>query len=166
VTQTYIIAHQAREKLAKEANCPDHNLHRLVCHANMLDTLIFDLAHAEEEQDSYLNKLCSGTKKPTKKSKVERWTQVVRDKLEEESGSSDGYDLSEDDDSSDEEYEHCENRDADKANGTVSVVISSEEEDSANMLQEEHARLALERVKTRQLSSKVSKHAQPALKLR
>jgi hypothetical protein len=166
VTQTYIIAHQAREKLAKEANCPDHNLHRLVCHANMLDTLIFDLAHAEEEQDSYLNKLSFGAKKPTKKSKVEKWTQVVRDKLEEESGSSDGHDLSEDDDSSDEEYEHCENRDADKANGIVSVVISSEEEDSANMLQEEHARLALKRIKTRQLSSKVSKHAQPALKLR
>src|ERR1700722_19203028 len=78
VTQTYMIAHQARGKLAKEANCPDHNLHRLVCHANMLDTLIFGLAHAEEEEDSYLDKLSSGAKKPARKSKVEKWAQVVR----------------------------------------------------------------------------------------
>lgn len=52
VTQTSIIAHQAREKLVKEADCPDYNLHRVVCLANMLDTLIFDLAHAEDEQES------------------------------------------------------------------------------------------------------------------
>jgi hypothetical protein len=166
VTQTYMIAHQARGKLAKEANCPDHNLHRLVCHANMLDTLIFGLAHAEEEEDSYLDKLSSGAKKPARKSKVEKWAQVVLDKLEEESGSEDEHDLSGDDDSSDEEYEHCENKDSDKANGIVSVVISSEEEDSANKLQEEHARLALERTKTRQQSPKVSKHARLALKSR
>jgi hypothetical protein len=155
VTQTYMIAHQARGKLAKEASCPDHNLHRLVCHANMLDTLMFDLAHAEEEQDSYLNKLPSSAKKPARKPKVEKWAQVVVDKLEEESGSSDEDDPSEDDGSSDEEYEHCENKDSDKANGTVSVVISSEEEDSVNKLQEGHARLALEHAKT-----------QPALKSR
>jgi hypothetical protein len=165
VSQTYMIAYQAREKLAKEANCPDHNLHRLVCHANMLDTLIFDLAHAEGEQGSYLNRLSSGAKKPTRKPKAEKWARVVRDKLEEESGS-DERDLSEGDDSSDEEYEHCENKDSDKANGIASIVISSEEEDSANMLQEEHARLALERTKTRQQSPKVSKHAQPAMKSR
>jgi hypothetical protein len=52
VTQTSMIAHQAREKLVKEADCPDYNLHRVVCLANMLDTLIFDLAHAEDEQES------------------------------------------------------------------------------------------------------------------
>jgi hypothetical protein len=146
VTQTYMIAHQARGKLAKEANCPDHNLHRLVCHANMLDTLIFDLAHAEEEQESYLNKLSSGAReKRARKPKVEKWAQVVMDKLEEESESEDEY---EDDDSSDEEYEHCENKDSNRANVIASVVFSSEEEDGANELQEEHARLALVRTKT------------------
>ena len=167
VTQTYMIAHQARGKLAKEANCPDHNLHRLVCHANMLDTLIFDLAHAEEEQESYLNKLSSGKKKKaTRKPKVEKWARVVMDKLEEESGSEDEHDLSSDDDSSDEEYEHCENKDSDKANVITSVVISSEGEDDANELQEEHARLALERTKTRHQPPKVSKQAQSASKSR
>src|SRR5271168_2655508 len=85
VTQTYTIAYQARGKLAKEANCPDHNLHRLVCHANMLDTLIADLAHAEEEQEIYLNKLTSSKQKPAKKSKVEKWTDIVMEKLEDES---------------------------------------------------------------------------------
>jgi hypothetical protein len=162
-----MIAHQARGKLAKEANSPDHNLHRLVCHANMLDTLIFDLAHAEEEQDSYLDKLSSGTKKkPARKPKVEKWAQVVVDKLEEESGSEEEHDLSEDDDSSDEEYEHCENRDSDKANVIVSVIISSEEEDGANELQEEHARLALERTKSRHQPPKVSKQPKSILKSR
>jgi len=66
-----MIAHQARDKLAKEANCPDCNLHRVVCHANMLDTLIFDLAHVEDEQESYLSKLTSGAQKPTRKSETE-----------------------------------------------------------------------------------------------
>jgi hypothetical protein len=167
VTQTYMIAHQARGKLAKEANSPDHNLHRLVCHANMLDTLIFDLAHAEEEQDSYLNKLSSGMKKkPARKPRVEKWSQVVVDKLEEESGSEEEHDLSEDDDSSEEEYEHCENKDSDKANVIVSVVISEEEEESANTLQEEHARLALERTKSRHQFPKISKQAKATLKSR
>jgi hypothetical protein len=162
-----MVAHQARGKLVKEANCPDHNLHRLVCHANMLDTLISGLAHAEEEQESYLNKLSSSTKKkPARKSKVEKWAQVVMDRLEEESGSEDEHDLSEDDSGSDEEYEHCENRDLDKANVVVPVVVSSEEEDGANKLQEEHARLALERTKTRHQSPEVSKHAKAALKSR
>ena len=64
-----MIAHQARHKLAKEANRPDHNLFRLVCHANMLDNLIYDLAHAEEEQESYLNRLskAAAPKKATDK---------------------------------------------------------------------------------------------------
>jgi hypothetical protein len=78
-----VIVHQAREKLAKEANCLDYNLHRVVCHANMLDILIFDLAHAEDEQESYLNKLTSGVQKPTRKSETEKWAQVVMETLEE-----------------------------------------------------------------------------------
>jgi hypothetical protein len=165
VTQTYMIAHQARGKLAKEASSQDHNLHRLVCHANMLDVLIFDLAHAEEEQDRYLKNLSSGTKKkPARKSKGEKWAQVVIDKLEDESGSEDEHSLSSDGDSSDEEYEHCESRDSDKTNVIVSVVISSEEEDGANKLQEEDARLALERTKSHHQLPKISKHAQPASK--
>ena len=84
-----MIAHQARHKLAKEANRPDHNLFRLVCHANMLDNLIYDLAHAEEEQESYLNRLskAAAPKKATDK------FQIVMEKLDD----SDSEDESESD---------------------------------------------------------------------
>ena len=138
MTQTSMIAHQAREKLAKEANFPDYNLHRVVCHANMLDTLISDLAHAKDEQESYLNKLISGAQKPTGKRKTEKWAQVVMETLEEESESSDEQGVSSDDDSSDEEFEHWESKTSEKANGIV--IVSSEEQDGANELQEEYAR--------------------------
>ena len=60
VTQVHMIAHQAWGKLAKEANCLDHNLHRLVCHANMLDTLICGLTHTDKAEENYLDMLASG----------------------------------------------------------------------------------------------------------
>ena len=166
VIQTYKIAHQARGKLAKEANCPDHNLHRLVCLANMLDALIFDLAKAEEAQESYLNKLTSGAQKPTKMSNSEKRAQLVMEKLEDESESDDGEDLSSDEDSSDEEFEHWENKAPEKAGGII--VISTEEQDSANELQEKHAKLALERTKTRHhhSSSSPPKHTKSVIKSR
>ena len=159
-----MIAHQARGKLAKEAKCPDHNLHRLVCHANMLDTLIFDLAHAEEEQEKYLNKLTATARKPARKSKTEKWAQVVMEKLEEEIESEDGQDLSSDDDSSEEEFEHWETRPLEKENGIV--IISSEEPESANKLQEEYARLALERTKSRHHHTSSSNHTKSLVKSR
>jgi hypothetical protein len=156
VTQTTVIAHQVREKLAKEANCPDYNLHRVVCHANMLDTLILGLAHAEDEQESYLNKLTSSAQKPTRKSGTERQAQVATETLEEESESSDEEELSLDEEelNSDEESEHRENRASEKANGIA--IVSPEEQDGANELQE-HARLVLERTKTRHHYSSSSK---------
>lgn len=39
----------------KEASRADHNLHRLVGHANLLDHLMLDLASAEEEQEAAYN---------------------------------------------------------------------------------------------------------------
>ena len=104
----------------------------------MLDTLIFDLAHAEDELESYLNKLISAAQKPTRKCKTEKGAQVVMETLEEESESSDEQELSSDDDSSDEEFEHWETKASVKANGIA--IVSSEEQDGANELQEEHAR--------------------------
>jgi hypothetical protein len=157
-----MIAHQAREKLAKEANCPDYNLHRVVCHANMLDTLVSDLAHTKDEQESYLNKLTADAQKPTRKSETERRAQVVMETLEEESESSDEQESSSDDDSSEEEFEHRENRTSEKANGIA--IVSSEEQDGANELQEEHARLVLVRTKTRYHHSSSPKHTKSAKK--
>jgi hypothetical protein len=55
LTQTYFLAHKARAKLSHEAAQPDHNLRMLVGHANLLDSLMLDLADAEREQESWFN---------------------------------------------------------------------------------------------------------------
>lgn len=55
LTQTYYLAHTARGKLSKEAARGDHNLRLLVGHANLLDSLMLDLANAEQEQESWFN---------------------------------------------------------------------------------------------------------------
>ncbi|POS71654.1 hypothetical protein DHEL01_v209951 [Diaporthe helianthi] len=55
LTQTYYLAHKARAKLSHEAAMPDHNLRLLVGHANLLDSLMLELAEAEREQESWFN---------------------------------------------------------------------------------------------------------------
>lgn len=55
LTQTYYLAHKARAKLSNEAAMPDHNLRLLVGHANLLDSLMLELADAEREQESWFN---------------------------------------------------------------------------------------------------------------
>ncbi|KEF54999.1 uncharacterized protein A1O9_08651 [Exophiala aquamarina CBS 119918] len=61
ITQTYFLAHSARGKLSKEASRPDHDLRLLVGHANMLDSLMLDLANAEQEQERWFNNIVSGS---------------------------------------------------------------------------------------------------------
>lgn len=55
ITQTYYLAHKARAKLSREAAQPDHDLRLLVGHANLLDTLMMELADAEREQERWFN---------------------------------------------------------------------------------------------------------------
>lgn len=55
LTQTYRIASTARGKLGMEASRPDHNLRLLVGHANLLDSLMLELANAEREQEAWFN---------------------------------------------------------------------------------------------------------------
>ena len=62
ITQTYFLAHSARGKLSKEASRADHDLRLLVGHANMLDSLMLDLANAEQEQERWFNKSVSGAR--------------------------------------------------------------------------------------------------------
>jgi hypothetical protein len=59
ITQTYFLAHSARGKLSKEASRADHDLRLLVGHANLLDSLMLDLASAEQEQEQWFNKSLS-----------------------------------------------------------------------------------------------------------
>jgi len=60
IAQTYFLAHKARAKLSSEAARPDHNLRLLVGHANLLDSLMLDLADAEREQESWFNQSVRG----------------------------------------------------------------------------------------------------------
>ena len=55
ITQTYYLAHKARTKLSREAAPPDHDLHQLVGHANLFDSLMLELADAEREQERWFN---------------------------------------------------------------------------------------------------------------
>jgi hypothetical protein len=60
VTQTYYLAHKARAKLSHEAARADHSLRLLVGHANLLDSLMLELADAEREQESWFNQSVRG----------------------------------------------------------------------------------------------------------
>ncbi|KAH8661827.1 hypothetical protein BGZ61DRAFT_593629 [Ilyonectria robusta] len=51
ITQTYYLAHKARVKLSSEAARADHDLRLLVSHANLLDSLMLELADTEREQE-------------------------------------------------------------------------------------------------------------------
>ncbi|KAB2580164.1 hypothetical protein BFW01_g2988 [Lasiodiplodia theobromae] len=56
LSQTYYIAASARTKLTHEAQKSDHDLRLLVGHANLLDSLMLELADAEREQEAWFNK--------------------------------------------------------------------------------------------------------------
>jgi len=58
----YYLAHSARSKLSREAARADHDLRLLVGHANMLDSLMIDLANAEQEQERWYNRSLSGVR--------------------------------------------------------------------------------------------------------
>jgi len=55
VTQTFVLAHKARSKLSREASRPNHDLRHLVLTANLLDSLMLHLSHAEQDQEAWYN---------------------------------------------------------------------------------------------------------------
>ncbi|TAQ86284.1 hypothetical protein B7494_g5407 [Chlorociboria aeruginascens] len=83
VTQTYFLAHTARGKLSSEAARADHNLRLLVGHANLLDSLMLELAAAEQEQESWFNQ---SVKKATKTDEPRhiQWADAVVEDPEED----------------------------------------------------------------------------------
>ncbi|KAI0181099.1 hypothetical protein GGR52DRAFT_18813 [Hypoxylon sp. FL1284] len=103
VRQTYFLAHKARAKLSHEAARPDHNLRLLVGHANLLDSLMVDLAEAQREQESWFNQSVRGASPKTEERHVQWADEVaVEDDWEADSSDSDS-DSSEDDDDDDVE---------------------------------------------------------------
>lgn len=91
LTQTYYLAHKARGKLSKEAARADHNLRRLVGHANLLDGLMLDLADAERDQESWFNQSVRGAVHASEEARHVQWAdtipeEAVEDDEEEEWG--------------------------------------------------------------------------------
>lgn len=113
VFETYQLAQQARTKLQIEASRPAHNLRLLVGHANMLDSLMLELADAEQEQERWFNQTVSGATKasegeqhpaiaPTPIKQHIQWADTI---LEEEDTLMDSASESSDSSDSDSDYD-------------------------------------------------------------
>lgn len=101
ITQTYYLAHTARGKLSSEAARADHNLRLLVGHANLLDSLMLELAQAEQEQESWFNQSVRKVSKQEEPRHIQ-WAESVVEETEEDWETSD----LDNDDSSDSESEY------------------------------------------------------------
>lgn len=139
VTQTYYLAHTARKKLTREASRADHDLRLLVGHANLLDTLMLDLADAEQEQERWFNQTVSGVNKsvPQSERRHIQWADTLVEDPEEdwdpEDVSDADSDLSDDsDDLSDDEYELNEDFTPVRHRAPSPVAIVTEKEVSAD----------------------------------
>ncbi|KAL3467108.1 hypothetical protein BJX64DRAFT_190671 [Aspergillus heterothallicus] len=132
ITQTYYLAHTARKKLTREASRADHNLRLLVGHANLLDSLMIDLADAEQEQERWFNQTVSGATKGSYRSESQhiQWAETLVEEPEDEDWDpeylSDGdSDDSEEDSDLEEDYAPVRRR----APSPVAIVTETELED-------------------------------------
>ncbi|KJZ72159.1 hypothetical protein HIM_08424 [Hirsutella minnesotensis 3608] len=141
VTQTYYLAHTARAKLSREAAQPDHDLRLLVGHANLLDSLMLELADAEREQERWFNQSVRGASK-TPQRRVQ-WADRVEEHPEE-----DAYETSESEDSDLSEDDEYDEQDFEMANA-VSMRIPAPQVDDDDLseddLEEDYAHLELVR---------------------
>ncbi|QSZ30919.1 hypothetical protein DSL72_000477 [Monilinia vaccinii-corymbosi] len=109
LTQTYYLAHTARGKLSSEAARSDHNLRLLVGHANLLDSLMLELAEAEQEQETWFNQ---SVRKATKQEDARhiQWADSIVEEAEEDWETSD----LDDDDSSDSDSDYNSDEEMDE----------------------------------------------------
>jgi len=117
ITQTYYLAHTARGKLSSEASRADHNLRLLVGHANLLDSLMLELAEAEQEQESWFNQSVKGANKTEQSPKHIQWADAVIEEPEEDWQVEDA----ESDSDSDSEFDDEEDVKMDAATTMVSL---------------------------------------------
>jgi len=85
LSQTYFVASSARSKLGKEATRADHNLRRLVGHANLLDALMLELRDAERQQEAWFNQTVQSAKKD--EDRHIQWVDRIEEEEEEDSDS-------------------------------------------------------------------------------
>jgi len=146
ITQTYYLAHKARGKLSSEAARSDHNLRLLVGHANLLDSLMLDLADAEREQESWFNQSVRGASPKTQDRHVQ-WADSVIEEPEEDWEADDADSDSSSDDGSDFGDDDVEMADAVPLRRVPSHIVtppSSDEEDD-EYDDEDYAKLTLTR---------------------
>ncbi|KAI9740765.1 MAG: hypothetical protein M1818_004730 [Claussenomyces sp. TS43310] len=102
ITQTYYLAHTARGKLSSEAAREDHNLRLLVGHANLLDSLMIELAEAEQEQESWFNQSVRGAAREEPAKHIQ-WADAVVEEPEEDWQAEDIDSISDDSEGEDDE---------------------------------------------------------------
>ncbi|KAL1589434.1 hypothetical protein WHR41_01715 [Cladosporium halotolerans] len=162
LTRTYAVASTARSKLGREASRADHNLRRLVGHANLLDTLMIDLADAEREQEAWFNQ--SVSKASPSQSRHIQWFDAIEEDFEDDDSDSDSDAESDDGSVYDEDAEILSI--PVRRIRTAPVVIESEEidltddEEDAEYDEENDEEHALTRV-----PSFPSQHSPPELAL-
>jgi hypothetical protein len=138
LTSVYFLAHSARGKLSKEASRADHDLRLLVGHANMLDSLMIDLANAEQEQERWFNQSVSSAKA---EEPAHEWTETI---VEEPEADWEAEDAESDDESDFDDEEKIEST-------TITTTEIDEEEDDGD----NYGDLALTRT--------LSRHSPPEL---
>ncbi|KAH6694092.1 hypothetical protein F5X68DRAFT_48928 [Plectosphaerella plurivora] len=166
VTQTYYLAHKARAKLSTEAARADHDLRLLVGHANLLDSLMLELADAEREQESWFNQSVRGAteERAEKKDRHIQWADAIVEDPEEDWHADDADSYSDSSDSS-SEYDSEEEEDVDMAD-VVSLrrlpsakpaapLLSVDEDDDMEEddLEEDYAQLELVRTSSHNTNS-------------
>ncbi|OAA38098.1 hypothetical protein NOR_06843 [Metarhizium rileyi] len=144
ITQTYYLAHKARAKLSREAAQPDHDLRLLVGHANLLDSLMLELADAEREQERWFNQSVRGASTSKAADRHVQWADRIVEHPEEE------YDEDSDSDSDSDFEEEDEMTNAVSARVPLiaqraQLVNVDDEEVMGDDLEEDYAQLELVR---------------------
>ncbi|AEO57507.1 hypothetical protein MYCTH_111645 [Thermothelomyces thermophilus ATCC 42464] len=108
IAQTYFLAHKARAKLSSEAARPDHNLRLLVGHANLLDSLMLELADAEREQESWFNQSVRGASHTSSEERRIQWADTIVEEPEQDWRREDAESVSDSDSDSDSDFDDDE----------------------------------------------------------
>ena len=133
MTQTYFLAHKARAKLSREAAQPDHDLRFLVGHANLLDTLMLELAEVERAQEQWFNQSVRGASTTTSTAQKQQdrhvqWSENLAQVPEEEYDSEE--ETSDEEDDLEEDYEQLSLvRTPSRSNSPPELIEESDSED-------------------------------------
>ncbi|KAB8069616.1 hypothetical protein BDV29DRAFT_182377 [Aspergillus leporis] len=131
ITQTYYLAHTARKKLTREASRADHDLRLLVGHANLLDSLMLDLADAEQEQERWFNQTVHGvTKGSPSEPRHIQWAETVVEDPEDDWDPEDASDSDlSDSDLEEDDYEQAYTPVRRRAPSPVAIIREKEVEE-------------------------------------